>query len=57
MKVINEKDYDYVGIDGNWYVFVSKPKDDYDPEKIYVTRARFITLKGESIFFDPIKEK
>jgi hypothetical protein len=57
LKVINGKDYDYVGRDHQWYIFKSKPKDDFDPEIIYVTRARYVTEDGKSIFYDLVNTK
>lgn len=55
MKVILEKDYQYIGQENGWHKFMSKPKKDYDPEIIQVPRARMVKESGESVFFDPIK--
>lgn len=56
MKVIHEKDYTYLGTEGCWHVFESKPKDNYYPERLLEYAARLITLDGKSKFFDPIQE-
>lgn len=53
MKVINAKDYKYIGTSGIYHMFQST-KTDWDDEIVCVTRARFITKEGKSIFFDPI---
>lgn len=52
MKVLNEKDYTYVGYCDGWHVFESKPKQNYDPEKVYVKRVRFIKEDGQSVFYE-----
>lgn len=54
MKVLLEKDYEFVGIEDNWYVFKSRPKENFDPEIIKVQRARMILLTGESRYFDRV---
>lgn len=56
MKVILERDYTYAGTRDSWHVFKSKPKKDFDPEEVLVTRARYLLNNGKSIFFDPIKK-
>lgn len=52
MKVILEKDYEYLGEENGWYKFISRPKENYDPEIIQVRRARVIRVSGESWFCD-----
>lgn len=56
-KTLNEKDYTYLGEDGSWHVFESKPKPKFDPERLYLYRVRFVQLNGKSRFFEPVKEK
>lgn len=56
MKVINEKDYSYLGSSRGWHVFIST-KRNFDPELLYVFRARMIMKDGSSKFFDPIRRK
>ena len=57
MKVIHEKDYTYIGIEGPWYVFESKPKKDFYPERLMEYAARMIKLDGTSQFFDPMERE
>lgn len=57
MKVINEKDYDYVGYDKGWFIFRSRPKENFDPEMIYVKRVRFIKEDGQSIYYEEPQKK
>jgi hypothetical protein len=55
MKTLNAKKYKYVGTSQNtWHVFMSI-WDDFDPEMLYVTRARYLLPDGSSVYFDPIK--
>lgn len=55
MKTLNAKKYRYIGTSQNkWHVFESI-WDDYDPEILCVTRARYLLPDGTSIYFDPIK--
>lgn len=56
MKVIHEKDFTYIGKHGKWYVFESKPKENYYPERLLEYAARMIMLDGSSQFFRPEKE-
>lgn len=53
MKTLNESSYTYLGIKDCWHVFVSK-QTAFDPEVLYLYRARMIKLDGTSEFFDPI---
>lgn len=53
MKVINEKDYSYLGTSRGWHVFISTKKS-FDPELLYLYRARMILKDGSFKFFDPI---
>jgi hypothetical protein len=56
MKVINEKDYLYVETKDGYHIFESNPeKKDFDKEILYVMRARYITSKGKSKFYDYVK--
>lgn len=57
MKVINSKDYTFIKKEGNWFVFKSKPKINFDEELVYVKRARYVREDGSSIFYEtkPIK--
>lgn len=57
MKVIREQDFIYLGKKGTWHVFESRPKPNYDPERLYEKRARFLKLDGSSKYFDPIQEE
>lgn len=57
MKVLKETDYTFLGKDDDWYVFESKFKPNFDPERIYIKRVRFITLDGKSRFFEPKQEE
>lgn len=52
MKVILEKDYEYIGEENGWYKFMSRPKKNFDPEIIQVRRARMVRISGESWYFD-----
>lgn len=54
MKVINEKDYSYLGTSRGWHVFLSR-KSNYDPELLYVYRARMNMKDGSFKFYDPVK--
>lgn len=55
MKVLHANSYKYVGTSGRWHVFESV-KLDFDPELLYLYRARFIKKDGTSVFFDPIRD-
>lgn len=55
MKTIHEKDYTYLGTEGQWHVFESKPKPNFYPERLLEYAARMVMLNGESRFFDPIQ--
>lgn len=55
MKTLNAMKYRYVGTSQDkWHVFESVWVD-FDPEILYVTRARYLLPDGTSIYFDPIK--
>jgi hypothetical protein len=53
MKTLHAQDYDYLGRDGYWHVFKSV-KTRFDPEILYLARARVINLDGSSIYYDPV---
>lgn len=49
MKVINEKDYVYMGFLDGWHTFQSNPdKSNFDKEIIKIERARFVKKDGSS---------
>lgn len=49
MKVIHEKDYIYLGIQGKWHAFESNPdKKGFDKEMILIERARYVNKDGKS---------
>lgn len=56
MKVIREQDYYYLGTEGKWHVFESQPKPNFDIERLYEYRARFLKLDGSSKYYDPVQE-
>lgn len=56
MKVLHENSYKYLGTSGKWHVFEST-RESFDPELLYLYRARFIKNDGSSQFFDPIKNE
>lgn len=54
MKTINSKKFKYLGTSEDWHVFESV-LEDFDPERVYVKRARYVMPDGSSVFFDPIR--
>lgn len=53
MKVINEKDYVFVGIVENMYKFITNPnKVNFDKEIILIERARLVQEDGKTRFFN-----
>jgi hypothetical protein len=53
MKTLNAKEYKYLGTTGTWHVFKCV-KENFDPEVLYLYRARVIEENGKSKFYDPI---
>lgn len=53
MKVINQKNYTYIGIISGLHAFMSNPdKVDFDKELVLVERAKFIKTDGKFEFFN-----
>jgi hypothetical protein len=53
MKTLNAKEYKYLGVKDNWHVFECV-KSNFDPEVLYLYRARVIQDDGSSKFYDPV---
>lgn len=58
MKVIHEKDYVYAGMNEEWHIFRTNPnKSNFDPEIIFVKRARLVLESGGYQFFDDFSSR
>lgn len=53
MKILSCDKYSWIGIKDNWHVFVSK-FCDFDPEVLYLYRAKVRMNNGDVVYFDPI---
>lgn len=53
MKTLNAKEYQYLGVKDTWHVFKCV-KSNFDPEVLFLYRARVIKEDGSSRFYDPI---
>lgn len=51
MKIVHEKDYDYLGSHGGWHMFSLKVAK-FDEEILLVPRAKMIMRDGSCRYFD-----
>ena len=60
MKTIHENKAKYIGtteVFGIKYHMFQSIFENFDPEILLVTRARFVKKDGSSIYYDEIKDK
>lgn len=55
MKILNYSDYRYVGRKGLLHCFVSVRRK-FDPEILWLAKAKMIKVDGSFAYFDPIIE-
>lgn len=56
MKIVHERNYDYLGICGGWYVFSLKV-NKFDDELLLLPRAKMVMNDGTIRYFDFQKNK
>lgn len=53
MKILSSEKYQWLGIKNNWHVFASR-FCEFDPEIIYLYRAKLQMKNGDVMYFDPV---
>lgn len=51
MKIVHEKDYNYLGSLGGWHIF-SRKVVKFDEELLLLPRAKMINNDGTTTYFD-----